>query len=77
MDIIFNYFDRNKNGSVDYNEFLRGIRGELNQTRIEYIRKAYDKLDVNKDGRVTLEDIARLYDVSYHPDVQSGRMTPE
>ena len=31
---------------------------------------AYDKLDVNKDGKVTLEDIAKLYDASYHPDVQ-------
>ena len=31
---------------------------------------AYDKLDVNKDGKVTLADIAQLYDASYHPDVQ-------
>lgn len=32
---------------------------------------------MNKDGQVTLDDIAKLYDVSSHPDVQSGRKTPE
>jgi Ca2+-binding EF-hand superfamily protein len=26
MMCVFNYFDRNKNGTVDYNEFLRAIR---------------------------------------------------
>jgi len=40
------------------------------------IKKAYQKLDVNGDGRVTLDDIAKLYDVSKHPDVISGRMRP-
>jgi hypothetical protein len=30
---------------------------------------AYDKLDVNKDGLVKLDDIAKLYDVSQHPDI--------
>jgi len=77
LQIIFNYFDRNKNGSVDYDEFLRGIRGELTEYRKTYIRKAYEKLDKNKDGKVTLEDIAKIYDVSYHPDIVSGKMTPE
>ena len=30
---------------------------------------AYDKLDKNGDGTVTLDDIKIAYDVSYHPDV--------
>jgi len=38
---------------------------------------AYDKLDVNKDGQVTLDDIAKLYDVSQHPDVIQGKKTPK
>jgi hypothetical protein len=43
---------------------MRAIRGDLNETRLALIRKAYNKLDVNGDGTVTLDDIARLYDVS-------------
>lgn len=49
----------------------------MNETRIKYIAGAYDKLDVNKDGLVTLEDIAKLYDVSQHPDVMAKKKTPE
>lgn len=30
---------------------------------------AYDKLDKNGDGTVTLDDIKMAYDVSFHPDV--------
>ena len=36
------------------------------------IKAAYDKLDVNKDGLVKLDDIAKIYDVSQHPDVIKG-----
>lgn len=42
-----------------------------------WIKAAYDKLDVNKDGQVTLEDIAQIYDASEHPDVKEGRKTPD
>lgn len=30
---IFKFFDRNNDGKVNYDEFLRGIRGELSQRR--------------------------------------------
>jgi Ca2+-binding EF-hand superfamily protein len=49
----------------------------LNATRTEWIRAAYDKLDVNKDGLVKLDDIAQIYDASQHPDVISGKSTPD
>ena len=41
------------------------------------IKKAYDKLDVNKDGTVKLDDIAQLYDASQHPDVMDGRKSEQ
>lgn len=74
---VLSHFDRDGNGQVDFNEFLRTIRGDLSETRKRVIRQAYDKLDVNKDGTVKLDDIAKLYDVSRHPDILSGRRTPE
>lgn len=27
---IFKYFDKNNDGKVDYDEFLRGLRGDMN-----------------------------------------------
>lgn len=69
---ILNHFDKNGDGKVDFDEFLVCLRGDLNQTRTDVIRKAYDKLDVTKDGKVTLDDIAKLYTVASQPEVASG-----
>ena len=76
-DVLMKFFDRDGSGTIDFDEMLRALRGDLNESRLSYIKKAYDKLDVNKDGQVKLDDIAKLYDVSQHPDVIQGKMTPE
>ena len=52
------------------------MQGDLNEYRISLIKKAYQKLDVNGDGSVKLDDIALLYDVSKHPDVVQGKKNP-
>lgn len=59
---VLKFFDRDGNGSVDFNEFIRTLRGDMNECRKAIVHKAYDKLDVSKDGQVTLEDISKLYD---------------
>jgi Ca2+-binding EF-hand superfamily protein len=74
---VLKHFDRNGNGMVSFDEFLRAIRGEINSNRLVWIKKAYQKLDVNGDGTVKLDDIAKLYDVSKHPDVTKGRKDPK
>ena len=49
----------------------------MNQSRIEWVKKAYQKLDVNKDGLVKLDDIAKIYDVSKHPEIMNGTADPK
>lgn len=49
----------------------------MNQYRARIVRMAYDKLDVNKDGLVKLDDIAQIYDASHHPEVLQGKKSPE
>lgn len=75
--VLMKHFDRDGSGTISFDEMLRALRGELSDSRKGYIRQAYDKLDVNGDGLVKLDDIAKLYDVSQHPDVMQGKMTPE
>jgi len=74
---LLKHFDKDGNGTINFNEFLIAIRGDLNASRTEWIKKAYAKLDVNGDGQVTLDDIAKLYDVSKHPEIVNGSMTPK
>lgn len=42
---LFKYFDRNNDGRLDYDEFLRGIRGDLNDRRRGLVHLAFKKLD--------------------------------
>jgi len=77
VDVLMKHFDRDGNGTINFDEFLVALRGDLNENRLQYIKGAYDKLDVNKDGLVKLDDVASLYDVSQHPDVMAGKKTPE
>lgn len=57
---LFNSFDSNRNGEIDYDEFLRGVRGEMNEARKKLVGTAYKKLDKNGDGTVNLDDIRGL-----------------
>lgn len=66
---LFKYFDRNNDGVVDYDEFLRAIRGDLNERRKAIVHEVYCKLDRTGDGRVALDDLVGLYNVEKHPKV--------
>jgi len=70
---IVKYFDTNKDGKISFDEFLRAIRGALNDRRQSLVLLAYQKLDKDGSGQVTIEDIEAIYDPSCHPDFQSGK----
>lgn len=70
--MLLQYFDKDGSNSVNFDEFLVAIRGDLNDFRLSFIKAAYAKLDKNGDGQVKLDDIARTFDVSEHPDVKRG-----
>ena len=74
---IVKHFDTNKDGMLSFDEFLRAIRGSLNQRRLDMVHQAYRVLDKDGSGQVTIDDIRIAYDVSYHPDFQSGRKTAD
>jgi Ca2+-binding EF-hand superfamily protein len=74
-DEIFAYFDRNRDGTISITEFLVGVRGDLNARRKKCIRMAFDVLDSDGSGEVTVEEIADVYDVSQNPEVISGKRT--
>jgi len=74
---VLTAFDRNGDGVIDFDEFLRGVRGKLNRRRRELILMAYDVLDVDNSGIVNRADIEKAYDVSQNPDVVTGKKSPD
>lgn len=77
MILVFNAFDLNRDGTIDYDEFLRMMRGDLTPVRFSLVKKAYAKLDRDGSGMVDINDIRGLYNGSRHPDVLSGKKTED
>jgi len=67
FDRIFKYFDKNNDGKIRYDEFLRGVRGPMNDFRIGFVKLAFRKLDKTGEGIVDINDLIDTYDVSFHP----------
>ena len=42
---LFGYFDVDRSGAVDYDEFIRTLRGPMNPNRRKFVAQAYNKLD--------------------------------
>lgn len=74
---LFSTFDRDGSGSVSYDEFIRGVRGEMNDFRLEWVNKAFSILDKDGSGVVTTAEMSRTYDVSANPAVKTGKVTPQ
>lgn len=77
IKVLMDHFDKNHDGNVDFDEFLRGIRGRMNKRRRGLVGLAFAKLDKDGSGEVTLDEMSKVYDPSFHPEVKAGSMTPE
>lgn len=74
---LFGYFDSSRDGSVDYDEFIRILRGPMNPMRKKFVAQAYNKLDKDRSGYIDINDIKGVYNATKHPDVMSGKKTEE
>ncbi len=72
---LFSMFDINHDGSISYNEFLKIVMGDMNETRRQVVEAAFKKLDKNGDNVITLDEVKDLYSASRHPDVMAKRKT--
>jgi len=71
--IVVDLFDRNKDGKINFTEFLNTVRGKLNAKRLELVREAWTRLDKHGDGEVTMDELLEIYDVSQRKEVVDGR----
>jgi calcyphosin len=77
MQELFDYFDRNGDGRIIYDEFLLGVRGEMNANRKRLVAQAFKKLDKDGSGVVNIDDIKGVYNASKHPDVLQRKKTED
>lgn len=77
LQILFNYFDRDRSGRISVDEFLRGLKSGMSFDRKQLVRKAFNIMDSTGDGRVSVDDIMKNYDFSRHPNVVGGKITSD
>lgn len=58
---LFKALDTDRNGGIDFLEFMKALRPPMNGNRIRVINEVYDKLDVNNDGVLNMDDLKGLF----------------
>lgn len=69
--------DTNGDGNVNYDDFLRAIRGELSKERADVVHAAFIKFDSEGCYKVKASDLRAAACVSSHPRVVSGDITED
>jgi Ca2+-binding EF-hand superfamily protein len=74
---IFAYFDKDGSGSIDYEEFIKVVKGKMNDARVALVKMAFAKFDRDGSGVVTKEDVVSAHNPEAHPAVLAGERSPE
>ena len=61
IDDVFTWFDRDRNGFIDVTEFLVACKGDLNERRKKCVKMAFDSLDADGSGEVTVDEMMQAY----------------
>ena len=77
IKLLFSELDINRNGKIDYEEFLKGMVGEMNERRKKIVLQVFKIFDKNQNGVIEMDDIRENYNAKLHPEVQSGKKTEE
>ena len=56
MQALFKFYDINNDGTISYDEFVRGIREPMNSRREKITLKAFNS--IARDGKAAFSDIA-------------------
>lgn len=74
---LFNYFDKDGSGYIDYGEFVNGIVGDLNEFRKDVLKQVFEKLDREETGFITVGQMRDSYNPKEHPLVRQGKRTED
>ena len=77
LQALMKFYDVDGDGNITYDEFLSGLRDELSERRLAMVRKAFQHLDTDESGKITVSDISGIYDVSMNPEFLEGRKTKD
>jgi len=76
---LFEFYDSKGegDGKLDFDEFLKGLRGKMNDARRELCEQAFTAMDADGSGELDIKDIVDKYNTKQHEKVKSGEWTHE
>ena len=73
LKIIFDLFDRDKAGTINYNELIQTIIEPVSPSRKLIIQNIYNNFNKDNNGKVSINEIKMSFNARRHPDVISGK----
>ncbi|RDD39748.1 Calcyphosin-like protein [Trichoplax sp. H2] len=74
---MFEAFDTDHSGSLDFDEFLKALRPPMSTKRKKVIFEAFRKLDKTGDSVITIDDLKGVYNPRKHKKYMNGEWTEE
>jgi Ca2+-binding EF-hand superfamily protein len=75
LNELIRLLDRNGDGLITYKDFLNQLAPPLNESRLQWINKAFDKLDFRGAGKVSMRDILIVHNPKASESVKMGTTT--
>ena len=73
IENLFDYFDKERNGRIDYDEFIRRIRGQMSDSRKNIVEEIFNTLEPDQEGFVHINKVNQMFNPENHPDVLRGK----
>ena len=72
---VMDAFDTGNDGVISLTEFIRALRGPINERRKALIGMAWQQVDLSNSGIINAQDMLQKYDVRSRREVVEDRMT--
>eukprot|EP00668_Euglena_longa_P011532 GGOE01013939.1.p2 GENE.GGOE01013939.1~~GGOE01013939.1.p2 ORF type:complete len:328 (-),score=126.25 GGOE01013939.1:180-1163(-) len=77
VEEIVRALDTNGDGALSHEEFMFICRGNMSEARRQCVRKAFQKVDYNRKGVITTEEMKLFYNPMYDQRLSTGERTTE
>lgn len=69
---LFKYYDESQDGTIAYEGFIRGLREPLSDRRLQVVSKAFNQLDQEGSGKITVADAYQVFSAAASREFQQG-----
>eukprot|EP00331_Platyophrya_macrostoma_P029949 CAMPEP_0176456796 /NCGR_PEP_ID=MMETSP0127-20121128/31510_1 /TAXON_ID=938130 /ORGANISM="Platyophrya macrostoma, Strain WH" /LENGTH=527 /DNA_ID=CAMNT_0017846841 /DNA_START=40 /DNA_END=1623 /DNA_ORIENTATION=- len=74
---LYDLYDTNRDGNINYSEFIQIIRNEMSEKRLAVVKHAFQFLDYENRGVLSLSDLESAYRPKDHPRVRTREKTTD